>query len=59
MKTAKAEKQIYNVILLMLAKAVKEYDLFCLVVMETLNNLNGMYIVLVGKVTLPDSVDFL
>ncbi|XP_053406712.1 uncharacterized protein LOC123547663 [Mercenaria mercenaria] len=41
LKLANVEKQLYDVLLLMLAKAVKEYNLYHTVVMETINTLNG------------------
>ena len=40
---ANAEKQLYDVLLLMLAKAVKEYSLYNSLVMETINTLSSMY----------------
>ena len=41
MKTARVEKQLYDVIALLLSTAINDYNLYHVVVMETIGQLNS------------------
>ena len=43
MKAARVEKQLYDVIALLLSTAIHEYNLYHLVVMDTICKLNGKF----------------
>ena len=43
MKAARVEKQLYDVIALLLLRAIQDYNLYHLVVMDTISKLNGKY----------------
>ena len=40
-KAARVEKQLYDVIALLLLRAIQDYNLYHLVVMDTISKLNG------------------
>lgn len=41
LKSANVEKQLYDVLMMMLSKAIKEYNLYHVIVMDTVNTLNS------------------
>ena len=42
-KSAHMERQLYDVLAVMLGYAIKDYNMFHLLILDTINNITGLY----------------